>query len=486
MPDTQVSFEDTVTVDSEVFTFDNPHGDDPLLAAAFRTGYTDGAFGDHVLDEPLPFGPGPEADAYSDGFDHGMERFAKYKKGFAVGINRALEGRPFDPSLPPFPTDTPPEHIAAWRQGRDDGFRYGQDVRELIDDKASATENFDEPAGPVHSRSIGNGGRLYWQEWAGDRAIYLERPLDVAVAVDAPIYAGWQALSGIDGHLGRALGDTMRVPDGRGRKQEFAGGSMYATDQTGAHEVHGLIRTRWLELGGPGSYLGYPTSSELAELANGGRVNTFEHGDVYFWADTGVIDLRGVQVRYRGLNCFAESDEFSGSDEPYVVSTVVGPHQDSILATSSPAVSADAGGSYPDSRVVYAGPPAGIGALAVTMVEEDEGDPNAFRAQIQAGVRVAANAAAGAIAASGVGLPVSAIALFVINAGSGPIADAVNSALDTGDDLIGTDVFPLAPKELIRLAGLDRQRERDVDFHLVTGLLTGEGAYKAYFDVVRL
>ena len=446
MPENQLLTDDSVTVDGETFSFGNPYGEDATLAAAFRAGYTDGGFGDHVLDDPLPFEPGPEADAYTEGFDSGMERFAKYRKGFAAGIKRALEGLPFESSMPAFPTDTLREQISAWLQGRDDGFRYGQDVRELIDDKASATEQFDQPAGPVHSRSLGNGSRLYWQEWAGDRAIYLERPADVTVAVDAPIYTEWQDQGGLDGHLGRALGDTKRVPDGRGRKQEFAGGSMYATEQTGAHEVHGLIRTRWLELGGPGSYLGYPTSSELAELANGGRVNTFEHGDVYFWADTGVIDLRGVQVRYRGLNCFAESGEISSSDEPYVVSTVVGPKQDAIVSVVSPAVSADAGESFPDDRVVYVGPAAGIGALAVTMVEEDEGDPNAFRAQIQAGVRVAANAAAGAIAASGVGLPVSAIALFVINAGSGPIADAVNSALDTGDDMIGTDVFPWPPR----------------------------------------
>jgi hypothetical protein len=258
---------------------------------------------------------------------------------------------------------------------------------------------------------------------------------------------------------------------------------MYATVTTGAHEVHGLIRKRWLKLGGPSSYLGYPTSSELAELADGGRVNTFEHGDIYFWPDGGVLDLRGVQVRYRGLNCFAESDEISSSDEPYVVASTVGPRQELIVSTASAVVSADAGGSYPDFRVVYAGPPAGIGALAVTMMEEDEGNPDKYRAQIEAGVRVAVNAAAGAIAASGVGLPVSGIALFVLTAGSGPIADGINNALGSGDDLIGTDVFPLAPKPLIALARAELQRERDVEFNLATQLLTGEGAYKAYFDV---
>jgi hypothetical protein len=325
---------------------------------------------------------------------------------------------------------------------------------------------------------------LFWQEWRGERAIYLERPADVAIAIDAPIYAEYQNLGGLDGFLGRAKEDTRRVPDGRGRVQEFEGATMYAaTGVTGAHEVHGLIRKRWLELGGPPSYLGYPTSNELAELADGGRVNTFEHGDIYFWPDLGVVDLRGVQIRYRGLNCFAESDELSSSDEPYVIASPVGPQREAIESIALPVVSADAGGSYPDLRVLYAGPAAGIGALAVTMMENDEGNPDEYRGQVQAGVRVAMNIAAGAIAATGVGLPVSAIALFVLNAGAGPIADAINRTIGSGDDMIGTDVFPLAPKSLIALARADLQQERNVQFNLATQLLTGEGAYKAYFDV---
>jgi hypothetical protein len=465
------------------FHFDNPHADDPELAAAFEAGYRDAAFGDHILDDPLPFEPGPQADAFVEGFDAGTERFDAYKRGFSRGINLGLRGVLSDQAPPPFPADAPAELPEAWKEGRTDGFRVAQEVGDLIADKALATEHFDNPAGPIHSRSLDGGRRLFWQEWAGDRAIYLERPADVARAVDAPIYAEYEKQGGLDGFLGRATEDTRRVPDGRGMVQEFEGATMYATVTTGAHEVHGLIRKRWLKLGGPSSYLGYPTSSELAELADGGRVNTFEHGDIYFWPDGGVLDLRGVQVRYRGLNCFAESDEISSSDEPYVVASTVGPRQELIVSTASAVVSADAGGSYPDVRVVYAGPPAGIGALAVTMMEEDEGNPDKYRAQIEAGVRVAVNAAAGAIAASGVGLPVSGIALFVLNAGSGPIADGINNALGSGDDLIGTDVFPLAPKPLIALARAELQRERDVEFNLATQLLTGEGAYKAYFDV---
>jgi hypothetical protein len=467
----------------EGIAFENPHAEDAELAAAFDAGYRDAAFGDHVMDDPPPFPPGSQADAFEEGFDAGTRRFEAYKKGFSRGINLGLRGITADQTPPPFPATALAELAEAWKEGRSDGFRVAQEVRDLIVDKASATEHFDDAAGPIHSRGLPGGERLFWQEWAGNRAIYLERPADVAVAVDAPIYAEYQNLGGLEGFLARPVGDTRRVPDGRGSFHEFEGGTVYATATTGAHEVHGQIRERWLALGGPGGYLGYPTSGELAELADDGRVNTFEHGDIYSWPDTGLVDLRGVQIRYRGLNCFAESSEISSEDEPYVVASAIGPNQQAIVAGVTPVVDANAGGSFPDFREVFAGPPARIGALAVTMMEHDDGDPNEYRAQIEAGVRVAVNAAAGAIAATGVGLPVSGLALFVLNAGAGPIADAINSAIDTGDDLIGTDVFPLAPKALIALARAELQRERDVEFNLATALLTGEGAYKAYFDV---
>jgi hypothetical protein len=61
---------------------------------------------------------------------------------------------------------------------------------------------------------------------------------------------------------------------------------------------------------------------------------------------------------------------------------------------------------------------------------------------------------------------------------------AINCAIGSGDDLIGTDVFPLASKSLITLAQADVQRERDVEFNLATRLLSADGgSYKAYFDV---
>jgi hypothetical protein len=383
------------------------------------------------------------------------------------------------------PNPHPPgDRANAWAEGRQDGLRTAQVVRDDIAAKALETSHFDEPVGPIH------GSGWYWQEWNGGRAIYLQRPADnelppdAAFAMDAPIHAEYERLGGIGGLLGRPIGDTKSVPDGTGMFNEFQNGTMYASETTGAHEVHGLIRQHWLERGGPQSDLGYPTSNELIERADNGKVNTFERGDVYFWPDTGIVEVRGIQIRYRGQNCFGESDELSAEDETYIVASAVGPKEEAILSTRTAIADVNAGGSYPDFQVLYSGPPAGIGALAVTMMENDEGNPDEYRAQIEGGVRLAMNGLAGLIAATGVGLPVSAIALTLANAGAGPIADAINRAIGSGDDLIGTDVFPLAPKSLITLAQADVQRERDVEFNLATRLLSADGgSYKAYFDV---
>jgi M6 family metalloprotease-like protein len=78
-------------------------------------------------------------------------------------------------------------------------------------------------------------------------------------------------------------------------------GSISWTPQTGAHEVHGLIREKWASLGRERSWLGYPLTDEtpipgFSCAGCYGRFNKFEHGDIYYTPDAGAVavpDLAG-------------------------------------------------------------------------------------------------------------------------------------------------------------------------------------------------
>lgn len=63
--------------------------------------------------------------------------------------------------------------------------------------------------------------------------------------------------------LGYPRTDETATPDGRGRYNHFQGGSIYWSNATSAYEVHGLIRSLWAERGWEQSSLGYPVSDEL-------------------------------------------------------------------------------------------------------------------------------------------------------------------------------------------------------------------------------
>jgi uncharacterized protein with LGFP repeats len=135
------------------------------------------------------------------------------------------------------------------------------------------------PNGRGRFGAFQNGG-IYWLPAAG------------AHSVVGAIYRKWGAVGYEGGILRFPTTNETRTPDGIGRFNHFEGGSVYWTPRTGAHEVHGAIRTRWQALGWERSYLGYPVSDEFAVA--GGRRVTFEHGSITWNAATGVVtDRRG-------------------------------------------------------------------------------------------------------------------------------------------------------------------------------------------------
>ncbi|HUS33225.1 MAG TPA: C39 family peptidase [Kofleriaceae bacterium] len=103
------------------------------------------------------------------------------------------------------------------------------------------------------------------------------------------INAHYQALGGCGSFLGPALTDELTTPDGAGRYNVFANGSIYWSPFTGAFEVHGAIRDKYMETGWEAGPLGYPVSDEH-DVA-GGRRSDFEHGAITWDAATHIATV---------------------------------------------------------------------------------------------------------------------------------------------------------------------------------------------------
>jgi len=112
--------------------------------------------------------------------------------------------------------------------------------------------------------------------------------------VHGAIAQKWQSLGGAGGFLRQPLTNETPTPDGVGRFNHFQGGSIYWTPNTGAHEVHGMIRNKWESLGWERSSLGYPISDELDMGDGRGRFSNFQGGTI-FWSDkTGAHSMYGA------------------------------------------------------------------------------------------------------------------------------------------------------------------------------------------------
>lgn len=90
----------------------------------------------------------------------------------------------------------------------------------------------------------------------------------------------YAALGGPGGFLGAPTTKELDCPDKVGRFRHYQHGSIYWHPNTGAHEVHGLIRHKWSALGWEQSFLGYPKTDE--KETPGGRYSSFQRG-VILW-----------------------------------------------------------------------------------------------------------------------------------------------------------------------------------------------------------
>jgi hypothetical protein len=120
---------------------------------------------------------------------------------------------------------------------------------------------------------------------AADRQTRMRMP-----QASTPISDKYAALGGERGILGRPAAEERVTPDGVGRFRHFERGSIYWHPSVGAHEVHGLIRQKWAELGWERSFLGYPTSDEIR--VPDGAYSEFQGGAIYWSAANNAIDVK--------------------------------------------------------------------------------------------------------------------------------------------------------------------------------------------------
>lgn len=107
----------------------------------------------------------------------------------------------------------------------------------------------------------------------------------------------WEDAGGDDSELGPPQGDVY--PAGEGFAEDFTGGKMYYTPDTGAHALFGAVLDKYDSLGGAaGSDLGFPVVDQGVGLAGpDSRSAVFSANDnpvIYYTPDSGAFVVRGA------------------------------------------------------------------------------------------------------------------------------------------------------------------------------------------------
>ncbi|MFJ2834577.1 MULTISPECIES: LGFP repeat-containing protein [Nocardia] len=98
------------------------------------------------------------------------------------------------------------------------------------------------------------------------------------ITVSGEVYKKYVAAGGASSPLGMPEEAQESGPNG-GQYQDFTGGTIYWSSDSGAHIVWGDIRETWEDEGGANGPLGYPTTDET-NTANGGKQSEFTGGTI--------------------------------------------------------------------------------------------------------------------------------------------------------------------------------------------------------------
>jgi lamin tail-like protein/LGFP repeat-containing protein len=380
------------------------------------------------------------------------------------------------------------------------------DTTEIAAELAEA--GLGQPTGPVHWTTKGPvGGEIFWQEFGPDLTAFhigfpesippgAVVPEDRIIGVRQSILRTYLDLGGPQG-LGRPLTRRREVPvreAGRQAiRQDFEGGVIFRSAETRAHLVKGAILQKYLgeEVGGSAGAMGLPISDEILE-GSGLRYSEFERGSIWFTHEDGTRAIFALQVEFVGFHCFGKQQGV-GDDEPYLAVDVT-PLDRSLditepdldakwitkLPTSGPPAyeNVESGTTLPDTVPIFIGRAAPL-LIKVNLWENDEGDPNALRRELQTAVAATGDVVAAFVPAA------SAVAKSP--AVQAHLTDILNGFAATGDDFIGRGELKLDSRRAI----LSRLRTTtEPEFGLVAHdrvfLTDKDASYNAYFFVRQL
>lgn len=144
----------------------------------------------------------------------------------------------------------------------------------------------------------------YWQFEMNQAFPEIAKALDLSKedrgAECAPIGAIADEARAQAGQIGTCVNNEYDAAGGKA--EDFQNGTAYWSPATGAHALWGRINARYAGIGGPGSWLGFPTSSEITTPDGSGRFVTFEHGSIYWTAETGAWEIPKDMLDAWGAN----------------------------------------------------------------------------------------------------------------------------------------------------------------------------------------
>jgi uncharacterized protein with LGFP repeats len=155
---------------------------------------------------------------------------------------------------------------------------------------------------PTNDQTVTLDGIGRYNHFEMPASIYWS-PATGAFSVIGAIREKWGTL-GWETFLGYPTTDEVATPGGGGRFNHFAGtsrtgvASVYWSPATGAHEVFGSIRDRWAQLGWE-TNLGFPSTGELNTPTRPGKYNHFRidannFTSIYYSPGNGTWEVRGA------------------------------------------------------------------------------------------------------------------------------------------------------------------------------------------------